>query len=143
MARCTVPAAKDALRAALAAAQPDALVRLHLPTTVPRQNARAYITGTENLTRTPVDEQHAMREQYELVLLLEARGYGTDPQPATDAFWSLFEALEQILVDDPELDGAVDDSWLAAVPAENTLPLADNKGWITRAEVHVTARAII
>jgi hypothetical protein len=143
MARCTVPAAKDALRTALAAAAPAALVREHLPTTVPRETVRAYITSTENLTRTPETEQGAMREQYELVLLLEARGFGTDPTTATDAFWTLFDTLEQVLTDDPELGGTVDDSWLSQVPAENTLPLADNKGWISRAEVRVLARAIV
>jgi hypothetical protein len=145
MARCTIPAAKEALRAALAGALDPAavLVRVHLPTTVPKPNLRAYITSTENLTRAPVTEQGAMREQYDLVLLLESRTWGTDPQPAADGLFELLDALDTLLLTDPEIGGTVDDSWLAQVPAENTLPLADNKGWLSRAEVRITVRAIV
>jgi hypothetical protein len=143
--RSCVPAAKDALQAALAGVPglELALVRLHLPTTVPSENLRIYISGTEGLTRTQVTQEGAMREQFELVLLCESRGYGPDPTDAADGLWTLLDALDTLLLEDPEIDGTVEDSWLSQIPAENTLPLADNKGWISRAEVRVTAQAVV
>lgn len=143
--RSCVPAAKEALRELLAAqpALDGALVRLHLPTTVPREDLRAYIAGTEALTRTRLTQQGAMREEFELILLLESRGWGPDPQSAADAFWDAVDALDALLVEDPELDGTVDDAWLSQIPAENTLPLADNKGWLSRGEIRITAEATV
>jgi len=133
------------LRDLLAArpAMSGALVRLHLPTRVPKQNDRVYIVGTESLERVYVTQQGELRETYLLVLLVESKRNGTDPTPAADRLWSIVDEIDSLLEDDPEIGGTVTDSHLSAIPAENTLPLSDNNGWLARAEVHVTVEAII
>jgi hypothetical protein len=143
--RATFPAAKVALRDMLSArtGMAGVLVQLHLPTRVPTQRDRVYVVGTENFARVPSDQQGGMVETYLLVLLVEARRNGTDAQPAADRLAAMIDELDQLLVDDEELGGVVYDSRLAAIPAENTLPLPDNTGWLARAEVHVHVEVLV
>ena len=131
----TAPAAKTALVAAIRAAhEPDVLVRRGLPPAVPRERQRIYVTTVSEYRRTGPGE--VRQEVYVITVLVEAHSLQRDDgDEAEQDMWALVSSIEDVLQDDPELDGAV---WEAVFDGGDELLTAPvDDGWIASARVAV------
>lgn len=144
--RTTVPAAEDALVALLQArpALSDAvtLVQLGLPAEVPAETDRLYVTDMDNLTRGAVTDQQLRRESYRLGVLIEVHRLGADSrEDVRQRMWGMHDELEQLLLGDDELGGAVWASHLATIDSAVILPSAD--GYLGKLVARVELVAIV
>lgn len=139
----SVPDAKDALTAALAARSglDGALVMVGLPAEVPTQAERIYFTGVEDLKRDRLGQQRFFAETYVLMVLVEVHQVDRAPSGSATArrAWEIVDEITATIQIDPELGGVIDESEISSIPAEVTLP--STEGWITRITVRIDTSA--
>jgi hypothetical protein len=145
--RVSCPAAKTALKEQIAARPglADAVVQIGLPASEPRKKERVYLTGTEDMDRSPDLQERGVAETYFLPLFIEVERTGktTDSREACEARgWEILNEIDLAVETDPELGGAVDTSQLAGTPNEVTLPTAAG-GWITKITARVRVVSMI
>ena len=142
----SVPAARDALLAALQANTDlvGALIRRGIPTDIPNERERIYFLRVENGDRTRLTEQRGQSETYDLRLIVEVKGYGkteADWETVNDRMWAIVDTIDATIEDDPELGGAVNDSMMDGFDegAPGLLP----DGWVASVTVAVSCEAWI
>lgn len=129
----TVVATKTALLAALqeAPALDGALVQRRLPTKIPRQKERVYLTGTRDFTRERLTQQGGHRETYLLPFIAEVQKDGPNVgDQVHDRAWAIVDAIIATVLTDPEFRAVVEDADLESIPEETSLPTSD--GSITK-----------
>jgi len=143
--RTSETAAMAALRDALAAreALAAALVQVHLPLRKVLEQDRMYIVESDAVTSDSATQQGGLREVYEMRVFCEAQRPGGSLDDAYQARQALIGELDDLLVEDPTLNGEVTLAWRSAIGEKTTGPLADNTGCISRALVDVHCEALI
>lgn len=139
----TVPAAQAELTRLLAAhfAGTGVYVRRGLPTEVPADRERLYISGHRSFVRT-VAHPGVVRESYELRVIAEA--HLSEPVDVVETrTWALLDGLSAVLTEEPELGGTV---WEAAALTaveddQGTGPAPD--GWVARLVGFVSVSVVL
>jgi hypothetical protein len=126
----------------------NTVIQIGLPAEAPSpitQTERIYLTGTEALTREAAVQQRCWRESYLLPLIVEVERHGGKEirEAVEERGWAIFDEITTAIAVDDELGGTVDEAEVESVPAEVTLPLHNNDGWLTRITVSVRATALI
>lgn len=134
-----------ALRDALAARAglAGALVQVHLPLRKVLEQDRMYIVESDALTSDSAAQQGVLREVYEMRVFCEAQRPGSNLDDAYQARQALIGELDDLLVENPTLDGEVKLAWRSAIGDKTTGPLADNTGCVSRALVDVHCEAFV
>jgi hypothetical protein len=108
------------------------LVRHGLLTELPLQRERVYVLGVSGYERRPTTSGHRVRtESFGLRGLVEVHKLGTQgPDDVMARAWELLEAIDEVLMRDPDL-GPAEYTGELGVAADEVVVMTD--GWLCRA----------